>query len=210
MACIELTKLLMYQRGEGSVLERTHISAHLLSNCVSCNQSIDWLQKIESSMATDHSFDFPESVIALAVTRFREWTGTAAATAPIRQFFAKLLFDSFEVSQLADVRSSAGAASSRQMLYRSDGYDIDLRFELSPENNTEQLIGQVLPESWDATELLQFRVQLLQNGTVVSATHTNARGIFTIVPLTSGTYDLRVSVPDGEINLEKVPTARAS
>ena len=207
MECLSLNKLFTYLQNPTQIRGRGRIDEHLSSGCPLCNQNLQWLEMVTTAAAEDRSFDFPEETIAAVVADFK--ARTAPHVLPIGQRIARLVFDSFLSPQLADVRSAATATAGRQVLYHTEGYHIDLRFELSDDNNDEQLIGQVLPERWDATELTQFKVQLLQGGSVVSATSTNAHGVFKIAPLVSGTYDLKVSVPDGEINLERVPTARS-
>src|SRR5262249_11853362 len=159
-------------------------------------ENLQWLDTVITLTAQDRSFEFPEATIAAIVAQFRQLTATEVR--PIRQLVARLIFDSLLPQQFADLRSASAGAAGLSGLYQAEGYHIDLRFELSDENNDEQLIGQVLPEQWDATELTQFKVQLLQHGSVISATNTNARGVFKFPQLMSGTYDLKVSVPDGE------------
>jgi hypothetical protein len=206
MKCLSLISLYYYLQNPRRLIEGSRIAAHLSSGCPVCNHNLQWLEGVTLSASEDRSFDFPEATIAAVVARFKEWTVTRT---PIRQRIAQLVFDSLNLPQLADVRSGSVGMGARQMLYHADGYDIDLRFELSDETDEERLIGQVLPEHWDATELSQFKIQLLQDNAVVSATNTNAHGVFKIAQLASGVYDLKVSVPEAEINIEQVASARA-
>src|SRR5262249_29974566 len=97
--------------------------------------------------------------------------------------------------------------TGRESLYRAAGYDIDLKFVLLDDNNKERLIGQILSEQETGTEPTQFKVQLLRHGSVVDTTNADDTGEFMFAQLISGTYDLKVFVRDGEINIERVPTA---
>lgn len=205
MKCLSLISLYNYLQDPQRLNDGSKVATHLSSGCPVCHRNLQWLESVALSASEDRSFEFPEATIAAVVARFKEWTVTRT---PVRQRIAQLVFDSLNLPQLADVRSASVGTGARQMLYHADGYDIDLRFELSDETDEERLIGQVLPEDWDATELSQFKIQLLQGDAVVSATNTNAHGVFKIAQLASGIYDLKVSVPEAEINIEQVATAR--
>src|SRR5262249_5908847 len=170
MECLTLAKLLNYLQNPVYNRENARINAHLSSGCQVCNENLQWFETIISLTAQDQSFEFSEETIAVIVAQFKE--RTEAVIQPIRQYIARLIYDNRLLPQLADARSTsavaAGAvAAGRQALYRSEGYDIDLRFKSVEETDDELLVGQVLPELGDATELMQFKVQLLQHGSVV-------------------------------------------
>lgn len=207
MKCLSLAKLFNYLQKPAYNGECARIYTHLSTQCQGCMENLHWLELVISSAAQDRSFEYSEETLATIVARFKEQT--AIGLRPSRQYIAKLIFDSGLLPQLVDARSDSDESAGRQALYHAEGYDIDLRFDLSREHNDEQLIGQVLPEHCDAPELPQFKVQLLQHGSVISATNTDVQGEFIFTQLMSGMYDLKVSVPAGEINLERVPTARA-
>lgn len=207
MKCLTLAKLLNYLQNPADNRERAGISLHLSAGCRVCNENLQWLEVVISSAARDQSFEFPEETIAAIVARFKQQT--AAGLRPIRQYIARLIFDSGTLPQLAGARMPSKKAARRQALYQAEGYDIDLIFLFSAEHNDEQLTGQVVPEHGDATELTPFKVELLQHDSVISATNTDKHGVFEFSQLISGTYDLKVFVPDGEIKLERVSTARA-
>src|SRR5262249_16930308 len=115
--------------------------------------------------------------------------------------------DSAEATVPAEAAVSEDG-TSRRAIYRAAGYDVDLIFVFSDENNNERLVGQIIPDRENSIELPPFKIELLQNGSLVSATNTNVRGVFNFVQLISGTYNLKVSVPEGEISLERVLSAR--
>ena len=209
MGCPDLNTLADFARGLLPQAARDEITAHLTHGCSSCQEQQHWLTTVAQLAATDHSFEFPEWVIRRIVTQFEAESVTVFSQ--LRQFVAQLVFDSLASNSLAEVRSDAtGIASGRQVLYQAEGYDIDLRFEQVEESNAEELIGQILSQRPnDGTELAAFTVQLLQDGREVDQAVTNTRGIFKLAQVTSGIYDLKISVPEGEINISQLATARA-
>lgn len=209
MGCPDLNTLADFAHGLLPDPARSEIASHLTNGCPMCQEHQTWLMTVANLTATDHSFDFPEWVIRRIVTQFE-----AAAVTPLaqlRQFVARLVFDSFAAHSLSEVRSEAvSLANGRQVLYQAEGYDIDLRFEPAETGEQEELIGQVLSQQPPGTEIAPFSIQLLQDGNTINQTVTNSRGIFKLTQIASGAYDLKISVPEGEINISPLTTARAS
>jgi hypothetical protein len=115
--------------------------------------------------------------------------------------------------QLADVRSDltqGSAVAGRQMLFQAGDYDIDLRFEQAENSEVEEMIGQILPQEQRPAEISHFSTQLLRGETEIDRAQTDARGIFKFPRVPSGVYNLKIQVPEGEINIRDVPTACAS
>ena len=209
MGCPDLNLLADFARGVLAEPARSEVASHLTSECSSCQANQAWLTTVSNLTATDHSFDFPEWVIRRAVTQFE--AGAVTPLAQLRQLVARLMFDSLATPSLAAVRSEATyMPSGRQVLYQAEGYDIDLRFEPADEGEQEELIGQILSQQLHGTELAPLSIQLWKDGQAINQTSTNARGIFKLANIASGSYDLKISVPEGEINISPLATARAS
>jgi hypothetical protein len=207
MKCLSLFVLFKYLKDQEDSGERAIIFAHLSTGCQACHEKLQWLEMTISTAAADQSFEFSEETIIAIVARFKQQA--ASGLRPIRQYIARLIFDSGIPLQLAEARLNKEKPLVRRMLYNAEGYDIDLKFTWSNKSNDERLAGQILSERCDAIEPTQFKVELLQHASVISATTTDKHGVFKFDRLMPGTYDLKVSVPNGEINLERVPTARA-
>jgi hypothetical protein len=211
MKCPSLTSLLEYVREQLSADERTAVLAHISAGCPACQENQRWLSTVLHLTSEDISFEFPEETIQWAVAQFK--AKSAISPSPLRQFFAQLVFDSLTPRRLADIRSDPaheGVVSGRQMLFHAEGYDIDLRFEQVEGSELEELIGQILSEKQPPTELAPLSAQLLRDDTEIGRVQTNALGIFKFTPVPSGVYSLKIQVPEGEINILKVATARAS
>ena len=208
MGCPNLNNLADYARGLLSGDESGAIASHLSSGCQPCREQHTWLSDVARVTTQDHSFEYPEWIIKRVVAQFEAQSVTSLIK--IRQFFAQLIFDSLNPNQLADMRSGMagmGKAAGRQTLYQAEGYDIDLRFEQSEGTNIEELIGQILPEQASGIELAGINVWLIKNNRAISQARTNTRGIFKFMGVVSGTYDLKISAPEGEINIQELTTA---
>jgi hypothetical protein len=208
MGCPNLNNLADYARGLLSGDESSAITSHLASGCQLCQEQQTWLSDVASLTAQDNSFEYPEWVIKRVVSQFE--AQSVSPVAKVRQFFAQLIFDSLNPNQLAEIRSGTagmGQAAGRQTLYQADGYDIDLRFEQSEDVSLEELIGQILPKQSSGIELAGINVSLLKNDRTISRARTNSQGIFKFMGVASGIYDLKISAPEGEINIQQLTTA---
>lgn len=205
--CIPLDALAMYLQGGAAQREKTpEIARHLASGCAVCATNERWLAKAVQLARADHSFALSPEAIANVVAHFK--AQTAAQRPTLRELIAQLVFDSFGSMQLAPARQAlaGGTAVSRQVLYHVEGYDIDLRFEPAESAGTEELLGQVMA----ATQAVHgLTVQLWREGELAAQTMTDADGYFRLAPLAAGTYDLRLQVSEGEIQINGVSTAQA-
>jgi hypothetical protein len=208
MGCPSLNQLFDFARERMSAPERETIMTHLATGCPRCQENQRWLAEVLRLTAEDKSFDFPEEVIARVVAWMRP--RPVEDRMPLGKLIAQLVFDSLRTPQLAGVRAELTTeGAGRQMLYRADGYDIDLRFEQTEDGEAEELIGQILPEEKPATTD-EFTVWLLRDQAEIGRAQTDARGIFKFERIPSGLYDLRIEASGVEINISQVGSARAS
>jgi hypothetical protein len=237
MECCSLKALLNYAQDTLDSTDRAAIYTHVFA-CKGCGEKLQLLlenlqlwQAIRRLAAEDQSFEFSEEVISAIVSWFKSASAgaqsleiseetivaiaaqlkqqTAAGLQPIRQFFARLIFDTGVLPEFAYERDPSNKIVRRSELFQAEGYDIDLLFIFYKTTNNERVAGQVVPEQGAAVVPTPFKVELLQQGSVISATNTNQYGFFKFTRLVADTYDLKISVPEGEINLERVQTARA-
>ena len=212
MGCLTLESLSDYLHGHGGAETRAQQNAHL-ATCHTCQANQHWLDEVQALAATDDSFDFPEAALARAVALFQR---PQSARPSWRQWLAELVFDSFAQPVLAEVRDGLTIVpTSRQMLFRAESYDIDMRFEpVEPGPNeecAEAMIGQVLcvanaPQGMDW--VADVPVQLWQDEIMQAETRTNARGVFKFARIKPGQYALSLAVPQGEIRLAGLETTR--
>lgn len=207
--CTTLENMLDYLRGNSALSEREPIAAHLATGCSTCLENQAWLTEVLQLSANDHSFDFSPAALARTVTLFK--TELRKQRPTLRQYLAQLMFDSLLQPQHAAVRTGAPAlAQSRQLLFRAEPYDIDLRFEVGEDGRTEELIGQILRTDADTQSLSNLPVQLWQEDLLQAEVQTNARGIFKFNQLTPGRYQLKLLLADGEICLDPLETTQSA
>ena len=130
-----------------------------------------------------------------AATRF-------APKAPI----VELLFDSFRAPVLAGVRSSAGR--SRQLLYGSATYRIDVRIEPQIDSEKVVLIGQILNSSDSKERLADVPVSLWKGRKMLAVSTTNDHGEFQIECELDSSFRLMITLPGkGEVSLPLIEPA---
>ena len=201
-------------RNRASETESAGIGAHLSTGCSRCRENRQWLAEVARLKAGDNSFDAPEELIRWIVAQFKVASaGFPPKPSRLRRFFAELVFDSLTARRPANVRSNrAGGetAGPRQLLYHAEGYDIDLRFERTKGAESEEMVGQVLPERKPAGTPGEFTIRLLKDENEIERTSTDASGMFVFARVPSGCFDLTIEAPEGEINLSQINAARSS
>jgi hypothetical protein len=207
--CIKLENLVDYLRVTGDPTTRKPIASHLATGCRACTNNKQWLSEVLELTASDRSFDFAEDALQRTIALFNP--GRLPGRPKLRQIIAQLIFDSFWQPPLAEVREGVpGLAQSRQLLFRAEGYDIDVRFELAEGGQTDELLGQILPTRAVAHTLASLPVQLWQTNVLHAEARTNARGIFKFKQVHQGRYTLKLAAPEGEIWLDPLETTQQS
>jgi Carboxypeptidase regulatory-like domain len=212
MSCPPLNELLDYARRLLTATERERVAAHLETDCQACAENMQWLTEVTSSSLEHPSYLLPAETPQGMMAWFRSQPPHESRS-PLqvlaRQLAAHLLFDSFAQSEWAMVRTHAsddGVAPERQMLFQTEGYDIELRFETTKDPQREDLrqdlMGQVLPQS--AQPAANVTVELRQGDQSKHSAATDARGYFKFARLPRESYDLKIHVPEGEINIAQV------
>ena len=212
--CPSSNVLMDFLRGGLSSTEHAAIESHLSAGCRRCEEEQNWLAEILEISSTDQSFEFPEEIIARVVDELKtEPWRKPSAFARLR---AQLVFDSLQMQPVMGLRASLPgpvSPSEKQVLFHADGYDIDLRFEIAEpaedEVDVEDLIGQVLPEQNPKTPVLCV-VRLCQGEQELAHATTNPQGLFKFARIPSGVYDLEITVPEGEVCIDGIATARVS
>ena len=208
MQCPSLNSMLGFVRDLLSVSERDAILAHLSSGC---RENHRWLEKVLQLTSEDKLFQVPEETVQHLVARFNSQPTSSSPS--LAQFLAKLIFDSLTPRQLADVRSDPAAGAGfvgRQMLFQAAGYDIDLRVEQVQDSEVGEMIGQVLSRSQGPAQRIPLSAQLLRGEVEIGRAEADARGIFKFSRVPSGVYDLKIRVPEGEINIREVASAQTA
>jgi hypothetical protein len=133
-------------------------------------------------------------------------TAKVEARAP-KAAVVELLFDSFRTPVLAGVRS--GASHSRQLLYGTATYRIDVRIEPQIDSDKVVLIGQVLNSANPNEKLAEVPVTLWKGRKILAASVTNHQGEFQLESEMDSSFRLMITLPGHrEVSLPLIePTA---
>jgi hypothetical protein len=214
MKCPSLISLLNFMRHRPSEAENAELGAHLSTGCPRCRENQQWLEEVVRLKAGDNSFDAPEELIQWLVAQFKVASASfSPAPSRLRRLFAELVFDGLPGRRLAGVRSERTGGEMtgpRQLLYHAEGYDIDLRFERTKGAESEEMVGQVLPERKLAGTPGEFTIRLLKDENEIERTVTDPSGMFVFARVPSERFDLKIDAPEGEICLDQINAARNS
>ena len=191
----ELLADLAEQRVPGA--ERETLMAHLLA-CSTCSQSWRKLDHLVGLMRMDDSVDAPQPLIARALNIFQpaphRETATPSLPSVLRRLVAVLSFDSFSAEPAFGFRS--GQAEARQLIFSAADIDLDLR--IAPTGDRWNVSGQVL-----GTECAGGQV-LMRSVAAAESTELNDLCEFTLAPVRSGSYRLRLRLEDVEIEFPEI------
>jgi hypothetical protein len=217
MKCPTLNELADYTHGLLDEGKSAVVKTHVTTGCSNCLENLRWIEEVALLAREDRSFAFPEETIKGLVA----WFKTQPAHTPPsfknrmgRKLVAKLIFDSFSPDQLAPVRNEPGAghsmipAAKRQMLFQTERYDIDLRFEAIEDDPTEDLIGQILPQNEVEAIPAGATVQLWHDEKEQMSTKTDSHGFFRFARIPSRNYGLKIQIAEVEINILDLSTVR--
>lgn len=206
MQCPSLELLTDFLRALVVGTERTAIQDHLATGCTRCQHNQQWLLEVKRIAPLDDSFEFPEALTARIIAYMP--AKPARERTPLRTLIAQLLFDSFALRPLAEVRSAAiaeanaGASVGRQLLYQVEGYDVDLRIEKMVD--AYELLGQVLPENPTGAEPVGLSVHLRRDESLRLSTATDTEGMFRFTHLQPETYQLQIILGEYIIEIPEI------
>lgn len=112
----------------------------------------------------------------------------------LRRLMAQLVYDSWLQPQPVGVRQ--GEVGTRRLLYQSEQMGIDL--EVKPQ---VALVGQILPEAGPWGPLAGTEVRLQRERQLFARTQADADGQFAFEAVAPGIYDLTISLPEAEIEI---------
>ncbi|HVF49879.1 MAG TPA: hypothetical protein VNA19_07325 [Pyrinomonadaceae bacterium] len=187
---LPFAKLADLAEGRARSAEQATARAHL-DACTRCSAQLTQLEQVVSLMRADTSEAAPRETLARVVGLFRTRTTTGEKPSAVRRLLAALSFDSARLAPAFGVRSGQ-AASARQLLYSAGETDFDVRVAAS--GQAWVVSGQILGECAGG------RVEL-QGAEGAAAADLNEQCEFTLPPVPTGTYTLRVRTADAEVEL---------
>lgn len=160
-----------------------------LSLCETCKATLQSLRQLIVLMKSDTAKDVPRDVLMSALTIF-----PAARPARLPRIVAILTFDSRAAGPAFGMRSIHTA--SRQLLYTAQETALDLR--VTVENEECNLAGQVIRDNCAGAQIE------LSGATGTVTTELNELCEFSFPAIPSGTYALRIRMPDVEIEIPEL------
>src|ERR1700730_5705703 len=174
--------------------EKALMETHLEQGCKRCMKTVSLWQKVGQSAASEASYQPPESAVRIAKSAFAGAGLTAEGKgvgSPI-----KVLFDSF-LQPIFEGARSAGA-STRQMLYRADPFQIDVQVEAKPGGGRIVVTGQLLDLSNPQIIARDTRVLLSNMRGQVVHTVADPLGEFSAELNNSGDLQMTFASPGGK------------
>jgi hypothetical protein len=191
---------------EGSVKER--MQNHLETGCAKCSKELSlWQRFHQIAQRTSDNRQPSEGALRIAKSAFAAQRAVKAVERLPKTAIVELLFDSFHTAALAGVRSAAN--HSRQLLYGTATYRIDVRIEPQIDSDKVVLIGQVLNSADPNEKLAEVPVTLWKGRKILAASVTNHQGEFQLEAEMDSSFRLMITLPgQREVSLPLIePTA---
>jgi hypothetical protein len=164
---------------------------HLKQGCKRCMKTVSLWQRVRLSAASEANYQPPEGAVRIAKAAFAaagsESQGEGAGSR------IKVLFDSFLQPVFEGARSAG--ASTRQMMYRADPYQIDIQVEDKPGRNRLVVTGQLLDLSNPSVIGRDIRIVLSNMCGQVADAITNQFGEFSGEIENSGDLQMTFATP---------------
>ena len=174
--------------------EKELMEEHLEQGCKRCMKTISVWQRVRQLAAAEANYQPPEGVVRIAKAAF-QGAGFAAQGKGAGSR-VKVLFDSF-LQPIFEGARSAGA-STRQMLYRADPFQIDVQVEAKPGGGRIVVTGQLLDLSNPQIIARDTRVLLSNMRGQVVHTVANQFGEFSAEIDNSGDLQMTFASPGGK------------
>jgi hypothetical protein len=175
-------------------------TAHL-AGCRHCAEELSRLEHTILLMRADTSTDAPRDVLSQTVQMFRARFPQPENTSLLKRVMAALTFDSAQLAPAFGVRSGSQTADARQLLFSAGDTDVDLRLASGSDGWT--ISGQILGECDGG------RVEI-ENVATGGGEGDSARADlnelceFTLPPVPSGSYKLRLHINDMEVEVPEL------
>jgi hypothetical protein len=163
-----------YVRGSARQDEKLEMERHLELGCTQCAQAAGLWMRVQKLARKEIGYQPPESVVRLAKSYFDVYRNEGGPS--LVPTVALLVFDSFQRSALAGVRSEGPLP--RHCVYRSGSVLVDIWTGPADQAAAITLMGQVLDQSSAVQAVKDMVVKLRSKDADISATITNQFGEF--------------------------------
>lgn len=187
---IEFETLLKYFENLLPIVRGQEISEHL-RNCRTCAAQSQKLENFLSYAQKSEYESVSQSVTASLLNIYRPKKLEAKKESFVKKLAATLAFDDWQIA----LNERFILSDTRQLLYKADKFDIDLRLNFVGEKC--QVSGQVFPDCQNATAEIfskEFKERILLNQDCE----------FVFPPIKNGVYDLRINSEDTIIEIQDI------
>lgn len=194
MKHIEIEALINKFEGHLASDEEREIAAHI-ATCTECSAESAKIADFFMFAERHTTDEVPQAVTARILNLYQRKPALNLPKTSIGGNIASLIFDDWQIA----VNERYSGLDTRQILYRVGDLEIDLRLELIGDNC--RLTGQVFPERPDA------EIEIAStNQKSTAAISEFGEFAFDLVP--QGVYDVRISVDNEILVIEKTPLHR--
>jgi len=179
-----------FVNGAATSDRQTEIQKHLDSGCKRCTDMIATWRMVHEAAASEPDYQPPAGVVRIAKAAFAAF-GAEKATGGL-----ELLFDSLIQPALAGTRSAA--SDTRQLLYASGPYLVDLYISQIPQRKIIALTGQLMNSKFPEKLLSEVPVVVTDRKEKTVLVKTNTFGEFRVEIKNSGDLELRLPDPIGK------------
>jgi len=172
--------------------EKAEMRSHLRTGCAECSRELSMWQRLHQVAQRESGYEPVEGAVRTVNAIFANQR--KHRTREAKSGVAALLFDSFRSPLPAGVRSAAGNPS-RQLLFGTGNYRIDIRIEPQMDKEKAVLIGQVLNSADPDEHLSEVPVTLLKGRKILAECVTSKFGEFQMDCDLEGGFRLMVILP---------------
>jgi hypothetical protein len=169
----EVSEWTDYVRELANETDRAAMQQHLETDCRACTSTVNVLRKVVTAAAIDARLEVPEFLVHNARALFALQRPEKVTLSTL---IAKLVFDSFREPLAAGIRSQQRI--TRQALYETGAYSVDLRLEHERGSSNVILVGQVASRANEENSIANVPVLLMTGSRVISRAKSNEFGEF--------------------------------
>ena len=207
MECPSLEQMVAFVRGQVDPADRERIAGHLATGCAACQKNQSWGNLVSGLLTGDQAADFPDDLIQWSVSQFK--VHVRRPESRWQTWIARLVFDSHMVQPQAQVRTvSVEPGASRQLLFRTKDYDVDLRLDPGANPGAGRIVGQILPTGEQPYEA--SKVRLRRGTSEVDSVQPDDIGTFRFADVADGQYDIVVEMPQAAVIIPGIDIIRES
>ncbi len=190
MKHIEFENLIKHFESLRSVAEGREVSEHLL-NCEACAAQSRKLENFLGYVQRGDYEQVSQSVTANLLNIYKPKKTAAKKESFVKKLVANLAFDDWQTA----LNERFILSDTRQLLYKTDKFDIDLRLNFAGEKC--QVSGQIFPDCQSASAEI-FSKEFSEK------VYLNQDCEFVFPPIKNGVYGLRINSADKIIEIQDI------